>query len=72
MSYTGIVENGKVTLPAEAQLPNGTKVLIEPMEPAQTGPTLAESMEEFVGVFNDLPSDFAKNHDHYIHGTPPK
>ena len=25
---------------------------------------------EFAGIFKDLPTDFAENHDHYIHGTP--
>jgi hypothetical protein len=72
MSYTGIVENGKVTLPPEAQFPDGTKVRIEPVEPAAEAPTLADSLREFIGTFDDLPSDFARNHDHYIHGTPRK
>jgi hypothetical protein len=71
MSYTGIVENGKVTLPPEARLPDGTRVRIEPVE-SPAPPTLADSLSEFIGVFDDLPTDFARNHDHYIHGTPRK
>ena len=70
MSYTGIVENGKVLLPADADLPTGTRVRIETLEPEN--PSLADSLQPFVGVFNDLPADLALNHDHYIHGTPKK
>jgi hypothetical protein len=31
MSFTGTVENGVVKLPADAALPNGTEVRIEPI-----------------------------------------
>ncbi len=67
MSFTGIVENGKVVLPPEADLPSGTKVRVETLD-SEIEP-LAKSLQEFIGVFNDLPSDLAKNHDHYIHGA---
>lgn len=33
MSYTGTIENGVVKLPPEADLANGTKVRVEPLEP---------------------------------------
>src|SRR5687767_12984363 len=72
MSYTGIVENGKVTLPPGAHLPDGTKVRVEAVDPASDSSTLADSMKEFIGIFDDLPPDFAKNHDHYIHHRPKK
>ena len=43
-------------------------------EPKEPVPERKESalgwMREFVGVFDDLPEDFAAEHDHYIHGTP--
>jgi hypothetical protein len=32
MSYTGTVEHGIVKLPPEANLPDGTKVRVEPFE----------------------------------------
>jgi len=67
MSFTGIVENGKVVLPPEVDLPSGTKVRVETVDP-EIEP-LAKCLEEFIGVFNDLPSDFARNHDSYIHGA---
>jgi hypothetical protein len=69
MSYTGIVKNGKVTLPPGADLPDGTRVRVEPVESVTEPIPLADSLREFIGVFDDLPSDFAKNHDHYVHGT---
>jgi len=72
MSYTGTVENGKVSLPPGVQLPNGTKVRVETVETPAEGGTLADSLGEFIGVLGDLPADFAKNHDHYIHGAPKK
>jgi hypothetical protein len=70
MSYTGIVEDGKVVLPPEAKLPSGTKVRIEPLH--EQGLTLAERLKDVIGIVDDLPPDFAKNHDHYIHGAPKK
>jgi hypothetical protein len=67
MSFTGIVENGKVVLPPEANLPSGTKVRVETVGPETD--SLADSLQEFIGVFDDLPADLARNHDHYIHGA---
>ncbi len=29
-----------------------------------------EAMAEFAGVVQELPADYASNHDHYLHGTP--
>ena len=70
MSYTGIVEDGKVILPPEANLPSGTRVRIEPLE--SNSRSLAERLKHVIGTISDLPPDFARNHDHYIHGAPKK
>jgi hypothetical protein len=67
MSVIGIVENGKVVLPPEFQLPTGTRVRIESLPPQEQGPSLAETLKDYIGIFDDLPSDLARNHDHYIH-----
>jgi hypothetical protein len=32
--------------------------------------SLYETLKPFVGTIEGLPSDFAQQHDHYIHGTP--
>ena len=29
-----------------------------------------EALEEVAGTARDLPADFARNHDHYLHGAP--
>ena len=66
MTYWGKVSNGTVVLPPEANLPEGTAVKVEPIE------TLAERLKDFIGVIDDMPADWAEQHDHYIHGTPKK
>jgi hypothetical protein len=73
MSYTGIIKDGVVVLPPGVQLPDGAQV--EVMVPEASGvaqpPRPAyEALAEFVGAFDGLPTDLARNHDHYLHGTP--
>jgi len=68
MTYRGHIENGSVVLDEAVVLPEGTKVRVEPL--AESGKTLAERFNDVIGCVSDLPSDMAKNHDHYLHGTP--
>ncbi len=70
MSYTGTVEGGVVKLPPEAALPDGTTVRIEKIEPAQDRNKLTHGLREIAAQMDDLPVDWAYQHDHYIHGTP--
>jgi hypothetical protein len=70
MSYTGTVERGVVKLPPEADLADGTKVRIEPIEPAQDRNELTRRLRAIAATMPDLPADWAEEHDHYIHGTP--
>lgn len=73
MSFIGTVtETGMIALPADAKLPAGTRVRVLPETEETSGPTLAETFKEFIGVCDDLPSDLARNHDHYAHGAPKK
>ncbi len=72
MTLIGTVEDGKVALPAGVELPPGTKVRIETLEDLPSQGPLAETLKAFVGIFDDLPVDLARNHDHYLHGTPKK
>ncbi len=70
MSITVIVENNTVRLPIA--VPDGTRVEITlPATSASesSGGTFAERYAEFIGIADDLPSDFAMNHDHYLHGA---
>jgi hypothetical protein len=72
MSFTAVVENDTIKLPPGVHLPDGTQVTILPPEsaPKPERPTLAEVLQDFIGKAEGLPSDFAAEHDHYIHGTP--
>lgn len=68
MTFVGKVVNGKVVLPREVDLHDGTPVRVEVVETE----TLAERLKDFIGIVDDMPSDWAEQHDHYIHGTPKK
>lgn len=77
MTYRGRVKNGVVVLEPGARLREGTDVRVEPMgetegaaEGSQESQQLREGLLSFSGVVKDGPSDFARNHDHYLHGTP--
>lgn len=72
MSITVIVQNDIIKLPVH--VPDGTQVEVtlpnEAPAPSAKGKTLAERYAKYVGIANDLPEDFAENHDHYLHGAP--
>lgn len=69
MTYTGHVKNGVVVLDDPVALPEGLAVCVEP---AQAGKprTLADRLRDVIGGSKGLPSDMARNHDHYLHGGP--
>jgi len=64
--YAGHVANGVVVLDEAAHLPEGARVRVIPVIDL----TLAERLKKIIGIAKGLPSDLAKNHNHYIHGTP--
>lgn len=68
-SHYGRVENGVVVLEKPEALPEGTYVSVTPVEVKST---LGQRLMDFAGIVKGLPPDMAKNHDHYIHGTPKK
>jgi hypothetical protein len=77
MTYRGRVVNGVVVLEAGVRLREGMDVRVEPVgetERAAEGPPEARPLREgllsFSGVIKEGPSDLARNHDHYLHGTP--
>lgn len=41
-----------------------------PLISAQPEPTIWEKLQKYAGAVEGLPPDFARNHDHYIHGGP--
>ena len=79
MTVNGHVENGQIILDEAVPLLEGMKVRVEllPNEAAQPAaeeqvPTLYERLKPVIGAVKDWPSDFARNHDHYLHGQPKK
>lgn len=68
--------DGKVLVPEEpVELPNGTKyrVSVEPIvdSPDEEPSPLREFARKYAGkAKGNYPPDLAKNHDHYLHGTP--
>lgn len=75
MTYRGHIQNGVVVFDGGAPLPDGTIVNVEPVSANQTsakreGSSLVERLKGVVGSIDDLPADFAAQHDHYIHGVP--
>lgn len=83
MGYKGIVRNGVVVLENGLTLPEGTPVMVEfkaisakesntMVDVNGDGAPLSDSILKFAGCLKDKPSDFARNHDHYIHGTRKK
>jgi hypothetical protein len=76
MTYTGHIKNGTIVLDGTPNLPEGARVVIETIPADQQLPSEPNSLSalllKFAGTVKDMPSDFARNHDHYIHGQPKK
>jgi hypothetical protein len=68
VTLEGTVKNGVVVLDPPAELPEGIRVQVVVKTEEKT-PTLA-GLLKYAGILPDMPSDFAQQHDHYIHGTP--
>lgn len=74
MVYEGTVTNGAVVLDNGAPIRDGTRVQVIVPEakaaPPETDEPTLKWMLKYAGAIDDMPSDFAAQHDHYIHGTP--
>lgn len=70
MNFTAIVEKDTIKLPEGVHLPDGTRVTIEPELPKRR--TVAERYASMIGIADDVPTDLARNLDHYLHGHPKK
>ena len=79
MSLEGTIVNGRVEFDESAHLPEGARVRVELLPESsaskKTAPDgsasspLAQRLLALAGRAKGLPSDMARNHDHYIHGT---
>jgi len=79
MIYRGHVQNGVVVFDDSVTLPEGAEVRVELESPApqtaakdEPGQTLGRKLLKHAGKVTDLPADAARNHDHYLYGTPKK
>jgi hypothetical protein len=81
MTFEGHVENGQIVLHGDVPLAEGMRVRVElvaadlndkaVVDPSTHQlPSLYERMKSFVGALKGLPSDYAINHDHYLHDQP--
>ena len=69
MTWKGTVR-GQVIVPEDgADLVDGQTVNIVVENPPKRE-TWGDVFGDFFGAAKGLPSDFARNHDHYIHGAP--
>jgi hypothetical protein len=71
MKYRGTVKDGVVVLEGHTSLAEGTVVEVEPVRETKQQ-TLGQRLKKFAGTAKNLPSDMARNHDHYLHGQPKK
>ena len=75
MVIEGVYRQGTVVFETPPPLPEGVRVRVEAVPTtdeditADSGGTLT-ALLKYAGVVKDLPPDMARNHDHYIHGSP--
>jgi hypothetical protein len=76
MTFRGVVQEGRIALPPDVQLPDGTQVRVELEEPVAAKPIatdprpIGKKLLDFAGTVEGMPEDLAINHDHYLYGTP--
>ena len=77
MTVRGHVKNGAVVLEPGIALPEGAEVRLEitaaqegQAEVDEDGRTLGQKLLKYAGKAVGLPPDAARNHDHYLYGTP--
>jgi hypothetical protein len=76
MTYRGKVVNGVIVFDVPHALPDGAVVDVNLVEPPSTESngaspkTLYDELQDVIGQIDDLPEDFARQHDHYLRGTP--
>lgn len=66
MSFVSKVAAGKINIPTDVKLPEGSPVRVEP----EIDEPLAKRLQGVIGSVDGLPPGFAENHDGYIRGIP--
>ena len=78
MTLHGHIHNGEIVFDAQVALPEGASVRVEILTPSEASgaaaesatPTLLERLGDVVGAVDDLPTDGARNLEHYLYGAP--
>ncbi|HEY8665093.1 MAG TPA: hypothetical protein VIL86_00440 [Tepidisphaeraceae bacterium] len=70
MTYRGHIKNGAVVLEDAPSLPEGAEVSVEVV--TEDIRSLKQGLRKLSGVIEGGPADLARNHDHYLYGTPKK
>jgi len=70
MVYRGIVRHGTIEIENAEQLPEGAEVHVEILPQETASEDLVDMLLSFAGTIKGMPSDLARNHDHYLHGRP--
>jgi hypothetical protein len=68
VGITATVKGGEIVLPPGVDWPDGTVVRIEAVKAPL--PSVWDVLKKYEGIADDLPTDMAANHNHYIHGHP--
>lgn len=71
MPSRGHIQNGTVVPGDEFPWPDEPRVVVDVAEP-EAERSIADRLHSVIGKAKDLPSDMAKNHDHYLYGMPKK
>ncbi len=71
MVYFGRIQGGKIIPDEGTELPEGVRVRIEPVDPLPT-PCPDDPVYRLYELAGEdtLPEDLAREHDHYLYGTP--
>ena len=72
MTIRGKVSGGVVVLEKVGIWPEGTEVEVEPVSVPAAGAEgdIWQKLANWGGRAAGLPTDLARNHDHYLHGAP--
>jgi hypothetical protein len=71
MELEGVVHNGVIVPDDATELPEGTRVTIQPVAPIGQRPkTFRERYGDLIVNDPSAPTDLAEQHDHYRLGTP--
>jgi hypothetical protein len=69
MTYHGRIQSGIIVLDDAPSLPEGAEVRVDVVPTPEKEATLGERLMKYAGQAKGLPSDLARNHDHYLHGV---